>query len=98
MLIDDSIVRGTTSRRIVSLLRNAGAKEIHMRISAPPFLAACYYGTDIDDPEKLIANHHTVEEIAAQIGADSLGYLSIVPDDSGKSRFEYKIHEAGKRL
>ena len=123
VLIDDSIVRGTTSRRIVSLLRNAGAKEIHMRISAPPFLAACYYGTDIDDPEKLIANHHTVEEIAAQIGADSLGYLSIegvqrlpgkkdglctscfdgkyptsVPDDSGKSRFEYKIHEAGKRL
>ena len=77
VLIDDSIVRGTTSRRIVSLLRKAGAREIHMRISAPPFIAACYYGTDVDSPDKLIANRHSVEEIAAQIGADSLGYLSI---------------------
>lgn len=77
VLIDDSIVRGTTSRRIVSLLRNAGAAEIHMRVSAPPFIAACYYGTDIDDPEKLIANHHSVEEIASLIGVDSLGYLSL---------------------
>ncbi|WP_059068097.1 amidophosphoribosyltransferase [Mediterraneibacter massiliensis] len=75
VLIDDSIVRGTTSRRIVKLLREAGAKEIHMRISAPPFLHPCYYGTDIDSEENLIACHHSMEEIAKIIGADSLGYL-----------------------
>lgn len=75
VLIDDSIVRGTTSRRIVKLLREAGAREIHMRISAPPFLHPCYYGTDIDSEENLIANLHTVEEIAELIGVDTLGYL-----------------------
>lgn len=75
VLIDDSIVRGTTSRRIVKLLRDAGAKEIHMRISAPPFLHPCYYGTDIDSEENLIACHHSIEEIAEMIEADSLGYL-----------------------
>ena len=75
VLVDDSIVRGTTSARIVRLLRSAGAKEIHMRISAPPFTNPCYYGTDIDSQEHLIACHHTVEEIAEIIGADSLGYL-----------------------
>ena len=77
VLIDDSIVRGTTSARIVKLLRSAGATEIHMRISAPPFLNPCYYGTDIDSREHLIACHHSVEEISRIIGADSLGYLSI---------------------
>ena len=77
VLIDDSIVRGTTCRRTIDLLRKAGAKEIHMRVSAPPFVAACYYGTDIDDPSKLIANNHSVEEIARIIGVDSLGYLSL---------------------
>ena len=75
VLIDDSIVRGTTSGQIVSLLREAGAAEIHMRISAPPFRNPCYYGTDIDSREHLIACHHSVEEIAKIIGADSLGYL-----------------------
>ena len=75
VLIDDSIVRGTTSGRIVKLLRDAGAKEIHMRISAPPFLFPCYYGTDIDSQDHLIACHHSVEEIARFIGVDSLGYL-----------------------
>ena len=75
VLIDDSIVRGTTSGRIVSLLKEAGAREIHMRISAPPFLYPCYYGTDIDSQEKLIARSHSTEEIAKIIGADSLGYL-----------------------
>ena len=75
IIIDDSIVRGTTSKRIVSLLRDAGAAEIHMRISAPPFLHPCYYGTDIDSEENLIACHHSMEEIAEMIGADSLGYL-----------------------
>lgn len=77
VMIDDSIVRGTTSARIVKLLREAGAKEIHMRVSAPPFLNPCYYGTDIDSRENLIACHHTVEEIARIIGVDSLGFLSI---------------------
>ena len=77
VLIDDSIVRGTTSARIVKLLRDAGAKEIHLRISAPPFLNPCYYGTDIDSRDNLIACHHSVEEIAKIVGADSLGYLSV---------------------
>ena len=77
VLIDDSIVRGTTSKRIVKLLRDAGAKEIHMRISAPPFLHPCYYGTDIDSEENLIACHHSMEEIAEIIGVDSLGYLPL---------------------
>lgn len=75
VLIDDSIVRGTTSGQIVSLLREAGAAEIHMRISSPPFLNPCYYGTDIDSRENLISCHHTPEEIAGIIGADSLGFL-----------------------
>ena len=75
IMIDDSIVRGTTSGRLVKLLRDAGAAEIHMRISSPPFLHPCYYGTDIDSEEHLIACKHTVEEIAQIIGADSLGYL-----------------------
>lgn len=77
VLIDDSIVRGTTSGRIVQLLRFAGAKEIHMRISAPPFLHPCYYGTDIDSCDHLIACQHSVEEIAQIIGVDSLGYLPL---------------------
>lgn len=77
VMIDDSIVRGTTCARIVSQLREAGAKEVHVRISAPPFLFPCYFGTDIDSPENLIANNHSVEEICKIIGADSLGYLPI---------------------
>ena len=77
VLVDDSIVRGTTCARIVSLLRGAGAKEIHMRISAPPFLHPCYYGTDIDSCENLIACQHSIPEITGLIGADSLGYLPL---------------------
>lgn len=77
VLVDDSIVRGTTSGRIVGLLREAGAREIHLRISAPPFTNPCYYGTDIDSQDKLIACRHTVEEIADIVGADSLGYLPV---------------------
>ena len=77
VLVDDSIVRGTTSKRIVKLLRDAGAKEIHMRISAPPFLHPCYYGTDIDSEENLIACHHSMDEIAELIGVDTLGYLPV---------------------
>ena len=77
VLVDDSIVRGTTCGQIVRLLREAGAKQIHMRVSAPPFLYPCYYGTDIDSQENLIACHHSVPEIAEIIGADSLGYLPL---------------------
>ncbi len=77
VMIDDSIVRGTTSARIVKLLREAGASEIHMRVSAPPFLNPCYYGTDIDSRDNLIACKHSTDEIAEIIGVDSLGYLSI---------------------
>ena len=73
VLIDDSIVRGTTAARIVKLLREAGATQVHLRISAPPFLNPCYYGTDIDSRDSLIAVHHTREEICQIIGADSLG-------------------------
>lgn len=76
VLVDDSIVRGTTSAKVVKLLRSAGAKEIHMRISAPPFISECFFGTDIDSKENLIANRHSVDEIAKIIGVDSLGFLS----------------------
>ena len=77
VLIDDSIVRGTTSAHIVRLLREAGALEVHMRVSAPPFIAPCYYGTDIDSKDRLIACQHSLEEIESLIGVDSLGYLSV---------------------
>ena len=77
VLIDDSIVRGTTSLYIVKLLREAGAKEVHMCVTAPKFIDACYYGTDIDSPKRLIANMHTTEEIAKIINVDSLGFLSV---------------------
>ena len=79
VIIDDSIVRGTTVDRIVTMLREAGAKEVHMRISSPPFMWPCYYGTDIPSRGELIACNHTVEEIRQLSGADSLGYL---PADS----------------
>ncbi|MBR6384715.1 MAG: amidophosphoribosyltransferase [Ruminococcus sp.] len=78
VLIDDSIVRGTTSARIVKILREAGAKEVHVRISSPPFLHSCYFGTDIDSEENLIAGKcHSAKEIAEFIGADSLEYLPV---------------------
>ncbi|MCR5004305.1 MAG: amidophosphoribosyltransferase [Clostridiales bacterium] len=77
VLVDDSIVRGTTCGRIIALLREAGAKEVHMRVSAPPFLHPCFYGTDIDSEDQLIAGHLNVSEIAEKIGADTLGYLPV---------------------
>lgn len=77
IMIDDSIVRGTTSDRIVHMLREAGAKEVHMRVSSPPFLWPCYFGTDVPAREQLIAYQRSVEEICRVIGADSLGYLRI---------------------
>ena len=75
VMVDDSIVRGTTCARIIKLIREAGATEVHMRVSAPPFLNPCYYGTDIDSRDSLIACNHTIDEIAKIIGVDSLGYL-----------------------
>ena len=77
VLVDDSIVRGTTSERIVKNLKNAGAKEVHIRISSPPFYYTCHFGTDIDNEENLIANKMSLDEICSKIGADSLGFISI---------------------
>ncbi|MCI8623429.1 MAG: amidophosphoribosyltransferase [Provencibacterium sp.] len=77
VLVDDSIVRGTTGAQIVASLKDAGAKEVHLRISSPPFRYACHFGTDIDDPDTLIANRLSLEETAGRMGADSLGYISI---------------------
>ena len=77
VLIDDSIVRGTTAARIVSLLREAGATEVHMRLAAPPFTHPCYFGTDIDSTENLIAAGHSVAEVCRLVGADSLGFMPV---------------------
>ena len=76
VLVDDSIVRGTTSRKIVSMVRAAGAKEVHVRISCPPTTGPCHYGIDTPRRSELIASSHSVEEIRKYIQADSLGYLS----------------------
>jgi amidophosphoribosyltransferase len=77
VVIDDSIVRGTTSKKLVQMLRSAGAKELHMRISAPPTTDPCYYGVDTPKKDELIASHKSVDEIAKYLGVDSLAYLSI---------------------
>lgn len=75
VMVDDSIVRGTTSERIVRMLKSAGATEVHVRISSPPFLYPCYFGTDVPSCDQLIAHNNTVSQICEMIGADSLGYL-----------------------
>ncbi len=86
VMVDDSIVRGTTSKRIVSLLRKFGAKEVHVRSSAPPFRCPCYFGTDVPSKEQLIATNRTIEQMCEMIGADSLAFLpvehlrDIIPD------------------
>jgi amidophosphoribosyltransferase len=77
VLVDDSIVRGTTLAKIIKIMKNAGAAEVHLRISSPPVRFACHYGTDIDDEENLFANRFSLEEICRQVGADSLGYISL---------------------
>jgi len=77
VVIDDSIVRGTTSRKIVKMIRDAGAREVHLRISSPPTQWPCYYGIDTPTRQELIASTHSVEEIATYVTADSLGYLSL---------------------
>jgi amidophosphoribosyltransferase len=77
VMVDDSIVRGTTTKGLVALIRGAGAKEVHMRVSSPPITGPCWYGIDTPDRDQLIAANHSVEEIARMIGVDSLGYLSL---------------------
>mgnify|MGYP000520817289 CR=1 FL=1 len=77
VLVDDSIVRGTTISNLITMLRKAGATEVHVRISSPPFLYPCYFGTDVPSNKQLIASSHSTEEIRQQIGADSLGYMPI---------------------
>ena len=77
VMVDDSIVRGTTCANIIKMLKKAGAREVHVRISSPPFLYPCYFGTDVPSNEQLIAHSHTTEEIRQMIGADSLGYMKI---------------------
>jgi amidophosphoribosyltransferase len=89
VVIDDSIVRGTTVDRITNMLRQAGAKEVHMRISSPPFMWPCYYGTDIPSRGELIAVNHTVDEICKLSKADSLAYL---PADSLDEMLGYKCN------
>ncbi len=89
VVVDDSIVRGTTSRKLVKMLYEAGAKEVHVRISSPPIISPCFYGIDMPTGKELIANQYSVEQIRKRLGADSLGYLSIegmlstssIPDD-----------------
>ena len=77
VLVDDSIVRGTTSRKIVRIIREAGAREVHVRISCPPTVGPCYYGIDTPTQKELIASSHSVDEIRRYLGADSLAYLSL---------------------
>jgi amidophosphoribosyltransferase len=77
ILVDDSIVRGTTSRKIVRMVRNAGAREVHLRVSCPPTISPCFYGVDTPCTAELIAANHSVEEIRRYVEADSLGYLSL---------------------
>ena len=77
MLVDDSIVRGTTSRKIVKMVRAAGAREVHLRISCPPTVSPCFYGVDTPRRSELIAATHSLDEIRSYVGADTLGYLSL---------------------
>ncbi len=77
LIVDDSVVRGTTLKKLISMLREAGAKEVHVRVGSPPVIAPCYYGVDMKSREQFIANKHSIDEIRQIIGADSLGYISI---------------------
>jgi len=77
VVVDDSIVRGNTTRQIVAMLRDAGAAEVHVRISSPPVVDQCYYGIDLADPDELIARSHDIDDVRELIGADSLAHLSL---------------------
>ncbi len=91
VVVDDSIVRGTTTPRIVKLLRDAGAREVHLRITSPPIMHPCYLGVDMATYAELIAANLTVPEICERVGADSLGYLSIenLVDSTGRDRGDF---------
>jgi amidophosphoribosyltransferase len=86
VVVDDSIVRGNTTRKIVEMLRGAGAAEVHVRISSPPVIDQCYYGIDLADPDELIARSHSVDEVCEQIGADSLAHISLAGLEQATSR------------
>lgn len=92
VLIDDSIVRGTTMANLITMLRNAGAAEVHVRVCAPPFLYPCYYGTDVPDRDQLIAQQMTIDDIRKQIGADSLGFMRV--EDLSKMTGELPLCKA----
>lgn len=92
VLIDDSIVRGTTIANLINMMRKQGAKEVHVRISSPPFLHPCFYGTDVPDNSQLIANEYSTEEICKMIGADSLGYMDL--EDLSEMTGELKVCRA----
>ena len=92
MVVDDSIVRGNTTRQIVAMLKEAGAKEVHLRISAPPIRHPCHYGIDMSTREEMIAHDRSIEEIAKELGADSLAYLSM------DAVYEAVRHTAGEAL
>jgi amidophosphoribosyltransferase len=96
VLVDDSIVRGTTSRKIVRMVRSAGAREVHLRISCPPTVSPCYYGVDTPSQRELIAAQNSVTEIQKYVEADSLGYLSLEglheAVDDQKQRFCYACY------
>jgi amidophosphoribosyltransferase len=77
IVVDDSVIRGTTSRSRIRLLKDAGAKEVHLRVSCPPTKHGCYYGIDFPNAKDLIASNHTIEEIRKHVGVDTLGYLSV---------------------
>ena len=77
VIVDDSIVRGTTLKKLINILRDAGAKEVHVRVGSPPVIAPCYYGVDMKSREQFVANNRTTEDICKLIGADSLGYISL---------------------
>jgi amidophosphoribosyltransferase len=98
VLVDDSIVRGTTSRKIVRMVRNAGAREVHLRISCPPTVSPCFYGVDTPNKEELIASYQSIDQIRDFVEADSLAYLSMealrhaVVDQKPESRFCYACY------
>ena len=91
VVIDDSIVRGTTSRKIVKMIRAAGAKEVHMKVSSPPITHPCFYGIDTPTRRELIASSHTIEEIRKYITADSIQYLSL-EGMIGAAGYEIEAH------
>jgi amidophosphoribosyltransferase len=97
ILVDDSLVRGTTSRKIVRMMRQAGAREVHLRISCPPTISPCFYGVDTPSKSELLANSHSVEEIRRFVEADSVGYLSLASlrkavDDDQRHEYCYACY------